>query len=404
MNLAEGLSVSAFDHTFDVAINRQHSWAEKYDARHRLFGRDDVLPLWVADMDFATPTFIHEAIAQHCQQYPVLGYTEIPASVAQVVCDWQYRQNQWQTQPDYVVWLSGVVSGIYIAIQSITQKEDAVMVFTPVYPPFMRSVQNLGRRLITQPLRIDDGFRYQLDFSAIEQSIREQEVKLLLLSHPHNPSGRVWSRAELEQLADICLRHQVVVVSDEVWCDVMLDTAVSHIPFASLSPEVAEQTITLNAPSKAFNIAALHTAFAIISNPHLKQAFRTVQQETRAGEASLFGLVALEAAYSDQGKAWLSELLLYLRHNLTLVDQLAREQLAVKTMPPQASYLLWMHFTDFTDQRALEQFCIHELGLGLSSGTHFGTEGQGFMRLNFALPRDQLAKVFGKREKGVIIK
>lgn len=381
---------------FDQVQNRAESWAEKYDARARLFGRADVAPLWVADMDFATPIFVLEAIQQRCVQHPVLGYTEVPCSVAHSVCDWQMRQHQWKTQSEDVVWLSGVVSGIYLAIQALTQPTDAVMVFTPVYAPFMRSVRHLGRQLVEQPLRIDSDFRYQLDFSAMAQKIITQKVKLLLLSNPHNPSGRVWTRDELQQIAEICLRHGVKIVSDEVWSDLLLDITARHTPFASLSAEVADITITLNAPSKTFNLAALHTAYALIPNPHIRHAFIRQHQHTRAGEASLFGLVALQSVYSDQGKQWLEDLLTYLRHNLDWVDAFVRDQLGVKTMRPEASYLLWMKFDGFASQDELMRYCVDELDLGLSNGTQFGEAGQGFMRLNFALPKDRLVDVLGK--------
>ena len=385
------------DKWFDQLQDREGCWAEKYDLREKLFGRADVAPLWVADMDFATPPFVLEAIQQRCQQYPVLGYTEIPTSLAQVVCAWQLRQHQWEVNAESVVWLSGVVSGIYLSIQAFTQPDDAVMVFTPVYAPFMRSVRHLGRRLVEQPMMIDDQFRYQLDFTAIEQSIITEQIKLLLLSNPHNPSGRVWTKGELQQLADICLRYGVKVVSDEVWSDLLLDSSAKHTPLASLSADIAHQTITLNAPSKTFNLAALHTAYALIPNPQLRQALVRQHQQTRAGEAGLFGLVALQSAYSDAGRGWLTALQNYLRHNLDWVDHYVREHWGVQTMRPEASYLLWMRFDGFVSQDDLMRHCVHELGLGLSNGTQFGDAGKGFMRLNFALSKDQLVKVLAKQ-------
>jgi cystathionine beta-lyase len=373
---------------FDTPINREGTWAEKYDARQALFGRADVQPLWVADMDFATPDFVLDAMRERLA-HPVLGYTQVPLSVAEVVCDWQKSQHGWLTYADDIVWLGGVVSGLYLSVQAFTEPTDGVMVFTPVYPPFMKAVTDCNRQLVRVPL-VNDGIRYQLDFDAIETAIGEYKVKLLLLSNPHNPSGRVWTQAELTQLASLCLRHGVTVVSDEVWSDILLNQSMKHVPFAHLSPEVAAQTITLNAPSKTFNLAAMHTAYAIISNPILRVAFVQRQAKTRASEASLLGLHALQAAYSDDGKRWLADLLNYLRLNLAL----ARSQLdntAIGLMIPDASYLLWLNCSQsFQTQAELVQWCVHDRGLGMSSGTHFGEEGKGFMRLNMAIPQTAL--------------
>ena len=351
--------------------------------------------MWVADMDFATPNMVFDAIQARCQADQILGYIEPSLAPAEAVCAWQKARHQWQVDTDAVVWMSGVVSGIYLAIQTLTQPEDSIMVLTPIYPPFMRSVQHLGRKLVMQPLQLDAHFRYQLDWQGIEDQIRQHRVKLLLLSNPHNPSGRVWTEAELRQLADLCMRHQVAVVSDEVWSDLLLDQTAKHLPFASLSPEIAERTITLNAPSKTFNLAALHTAFALITNSELKQRFVQQQQQTRAGEASLFGLVAVQAVYSEAGRAWLAELLDYLRGNLVLLNTalLAQTSVRIETMPPQASYLLWTRFGDVKDQQAIMRHCTEVWGVGLSSGLGFGEQGRGFMRWNFALPRSRLIEV-----------
>jgi len=375
---------------FDSPIDREGTWAEKYDARLSLFGRADVQPLWVADMDFATPPFVLEAMRARLS-HPILGYTQVPELVAQTVCDWQARQHAWQLELTSVVWLGGVVSGLYLSVQAFTQPQDAVMVLTPVYPPFMKSVTDNDRRLVTVSL-INEENRYQLDFDAIETAMREQSVRLLLLSNPHNPGGRVWSKDELTRLATLCLRYDVKVVSDEVWSDILLNQPVYHVPFASLSADVCAQTITLNAPSKTFNMAAMHTAYAIIPNANLKRAFQRQQAKSRASEASLLGLHGLQAAYSDAGKQWLNELLDYLRGNRELVQSMLAST-DVLPMIPDATYLMWLDFTSrFDTQSALVQWCVNDCGLGLSSGTHFGEAGKGFMRLNMALPRGQLER------------
>jgi cystathionine beta-lyase len=374
---------------FDAIIDREGSWAEKYDARQRLFGRADVKPLWVADMDFATPPMVLDAI-QRRLQHPILGYTEVPVSLAQVVCDWQARQHGWQPHPNDVVWLSGVVSGLYVAIQAYTHVREAVMVFTPVYPPFMRAVTDLERQLIAVPLLLsEDRKHYQLNIAQIEAEIVANHVRLLLLSNPHNPSGRVWSRLELIQLSDICLRYGVVMVSDEIWSDLVINPDVSHVPLASLSDAISQHCITLHSPSKTFNVAALHTAYAMIANETLRTLFVQMQHKTRAGEAGLLGLHALQAVYTDAGAAWLQQLKAYLQGNVALVER-EMKTLGIGLMSPDASYLCWLDFSaDWQQHDALVAWCVAQ-GLGLSSGTHFGAEGALFMRLNIALPRLQL--------------
>lgn len=376
-------------HLFDRVIDRQNTGSEKWDLRQSLYGREDVTPMWVADMDLPTPDFILDAIRQRLQ-HPILGYTHIPLSVAESVCAWQKRQYDCFVVPETVVWLSGVVSGLYVAIQAFTQPDDGVMVFTPVYAPFMRSVKDLGRQLVAVPMRLV-AQQYELDWAQIEQKLAVVTVRLLLLSNPHNPSGRVWTRAELTRLSALCLQHNVLMVSDEVWADVSLDSHHRHIQLASLSEAVAQSTLTLNSPSKAFNCAALHTAYAIISNPNLRASFVKKQQQTRAGEASLFGLCALQAAYSDAGAEWLASMNLYLAHNVQQAAALLTQALPqLRVILPQASYLLWLDFSAyFSDQVALENWCV-EQGLGLSSGVHFGADGKGFMRMNVALPTAQL--------------
>jgi cystathionine beta-lyase len=373
---------------FDTPINREGTWAEKYDARQSLFGRPDVQPLWVADMDFATPDFILDAIRSRLS-HPIMGYTQVPISVAQCVCDWQYCQHGWLPLANDVVWLGGVVSGLYLSVQAFTHPNDAVMVFTPVYSPFMKAVTDNNRQLIAVPL-LNDGTRYQLDFEAIEIAMREYKVKLLLLSNPHNPSGRVWTREELTQLAILCVRYNITVVSDEVWSDIILNQALIHIPFASLSADSAAHTITLNAPSKTFNLAAMHTAYTIISDARLHMIFQQQHAKTRASDASLLGLHALQAAYSIEGKQWLNGLLEYLRTNLALVKSTLTDS-TIRVMMPDATYLVWLDFGQhFNTQAELVNWCVQVCGLGMSSGTHFGEAGKGFMRLNMALPQQQL--------------
>lgn len=381
-------------HQFDQLINRDHSWSEKYDARQRLYGRDDVIPMWVADMDFATPDFVINAIQQRLQ-HPVLGYSQFPTQLKQTVADWQNRQHQWSPPADSVLWLNGVVSGLYLAVQTLTRPGEAVMVFTPIYPPFMKSVTDQNRQLIRQTLSLINN-RYELDFSAIEQKIQTQNVKVLMISNPHNPAGRLWTKAELSQLGEICLRHQVKIVVDEIWADLNHSNQ-PHTPFAAIAHDFANISITLNSPSKAFNLAALHTAYAIIPDPKLRQSFSLTQQQTRAGEPSLFGMIALEAAYSEQGQAWLQDLNRYIGRLVDEAEQFFKPTDMPQLMHPQASYLLWLDCRHIFDNDAeIQAWWLNEAGLALSAGTHFSQDGAGFMRMNIGVPRARLQQTFAQ--------
>jgi len=379
---------------FDQLINRDHSWSEKYDARRRLYGRDDAMPMWVADMDFATPEFVINALQQRLQ-HPILGYSQFPQQLKQTVVDWQTRQHQWTPAADSVLWLSGVVSGLYLAVQTFTRPGDGVMVFTPIYPPFMKSVTDQNRRLVTQALHLINN-RYELDFDAIEQQIQSQQVTLLMISNPHNPAGRLWTQAELSQLGQICLRHQVKLVVDEIWSD-LNHSQQPHIPLAAIATELADICITLNSASKTFNLAALHSAYAIIANPTMRQAFSQTQQQTRAAEPNLFGMIALQAAYSDQGQAWLQDLNRYIGGLVDEAETFFKPADMPQLMRPQASYLLWLDCRHlFANDAEMQAWWLNEAGLALSAGTHFSAAGSGFMRMNIGLPRARLQQAFSQ--------
>ncbi|MDY0137487.1 MAG: PatB family C-S lyase [Thiomicrospira sp.] len=374
---------------FDTPISREHTWAEKYEARSRLFGHTDLRPMWVADMEFASPPFIIQALHQRLN-HPILGYSEYPFALKQQVCDWQNRRFGWSPDPNGLYWLNGVVSGLYTSVQCLTQPNDGVIVFTPIYPPFMRAVSDQGRRLLPCPLQLDSE-GYRIDWPALERLL--SDATLLLLSNPHNPGGQVWSADTLMQLGERCLAHKVKLVSDEIWADLNLNPQRHpHTPLASLSTTIAQHSITLNAPSKAFNLAALQTAYALIPNAHLAQAFSQQQQRTRAAEPNLFGMIALQAAYTDQGEAWLTQQLIpYLNQLVDLAEAELTPNEALHWLRPHASYLLWLDFRQrFQNSEALEHWCYDQAKLGLSPGHHFGEAGRGFMRMNLAMPLSEL--------------
>lgn len=371
------------DIDFNQPISRVGTQAEKLEARQALFGRDDVLPMWVADMDLPTAPFILDALKQRLD-HPILGYTSMPDSVFEAIVGWQSLHG-YQVQADQVVFTHNVANGLFLAVRAFTQPGETVLIQPPIYPPFFKAAELNDRRLAFAPLSLVQG-QYQIDFNAFENQIQQQQVKLFLLCNPHNPSGRVWSGNELRQMADICLKHQVVMVSDEIHSDLVYD-GFQHTPLASLSAEIAQQTVTLSSPGKTFNLAGLQIGYALIANTDLRQAFRQEAHKVKIEDLNLFGLVALEAAYSSMGRVWKRELIKHFQSNIDRLKAFLSEHFPqVTMMRPQASYLVWLDFRDlFSDHQALKHWLINDAKLGLNDGESYGQEGRGFMRINIAV-------------------
>lgn len=387
------------------AIVRAGTHAEKYTLRQTIFGTEDVLPMWVADQDLATPEFVLDALKARLE-HPILGYTSAAPQVYQAIIDWQARHD-YAVDASHIVFTHNVANGFYMAVQAFTRPGDAVLVQTPVYPPFLQAPIVHQRRLVSVPLVLSDSPqpRYHIDFAEFEQTIVQQNVKLFLFCHPQNPSGRVWLKDELERIAAICLRHKVLVVSDEIHSD-LLYPGHTHIPMASLSPAIAANTVTLNSPGKTFNLGGLHIGYALLANPQHKAAYLQVAQSNAINGLNLFALTALQAAYSAQGFTWKQQRLAEFAHNIDHVVAFFAEHFpAVNVMRPEASFLIWLDFSAlFNEQSALKNWLVQHAKLGLNDGETFGQEsGHGFMRLNIAvsfavlqdaLQRLQQAKAF----------
>lgn len=353
-------------------IDRTDTASLKWD-KYR--GRD-ILPLWVADMDFAAPPAVLAAIGERLQ-HGVLGYTNPPDSLVEAVIEYARAHYGWAVEADWFVWLPGLVQGLNLACRAVGQAGDAVLTATPVYPPFLRAPGLAGRELITVPLE-DKGDYWGWDFAKLEAAITPA-TRLLLLCHPHNPVGRAWNRLELDTLLGIARRHNLVVCSDEIHCDLLLDDGLQHTPFASIAPDFASQTITLLAPSKTWNLPGLGCSLALIPDPALRARFRR-EMAGLVPSVNLFGYIAAEAAYRDDGR-WHAELLDVLRVNRALLaDAFAGSPL--KLTIPQATYLAWIDARSIDAENPLPQF--EALGVGLSDGRDFGFPG--YLRLNFGCP------------------
>lgn len=384
---------------FSKLIDRTNTSCFKFDAREKIFGKADVIPMWVADMDFATPPFIIEKMSQRLK-HPVFGYTFRDDEFSDAIRMWMSKRHGWSIDNQWISFAPGIVAGLYHAVQAFTNQGDKVLIQSPVYHPFYYAARQNGRRLVTNPLIQKDG-KYSIDFNHFEDQIKKG-VKLFILCSPHNPVGRVWHKEELIQMAEICLKYNVLIVSDEIHADLIFHPH-KHIPLATLSPEIANQTITFNSASKTFNIAGLTTAYAIISNPQYLKTYNQQLEKNGTNHGNIFGFESLKAAYSPQGEEWLEQLLHYVKQSVDNVDQYLKKNLPkIKLIYPEGTYLLWIDFRELgIPVDKLTSIIVNEAGLGFNSGEIFGPEGQGFQRMNIGCPHDlvneslnRLAKVF----------
>lgn len=385
---------------FDCLISRHGTDSVKYDGRREVFGTDDVLPLWVADMDFAAPPCVTEALAARAA-HPIYGYTRYPDGVYESLIAWLRTQHGWTVERDWIVFTPGVVCALHAVVMAYTESGDGVIVQPPVYHPFFSAVTATGRSLRLNPL-ILDGDRYRFDLDGLER-LAVQGARLLLLCSPHNPVGRVWSRSELVDVLAIAQRHGLVVVSDEIWSDLVYPGR-SHTP-AALVSDGTHPLITAVAPSKTFNIPGLGLSAIIVSDPKLRAALRKTLGFLHVEARNPFSLIAFEAAYRD-GAGWLAVLLGYLSANRDfVVEELARHIPAIKVIPPEGTYLLWLDCRGLGLSDAdLQRFFIHEAHVGLNPGTQFGAAGSGFMRLNIGAPRSLLGEATARMARAARVR
>lgn len=373
-------------YNFDEHVDRTHTNSLKYDGRAMFFGKTDLLPLWVADMDFKTPDFIVDAIKKRAE-HEIFGYTFRPESYTQSIVNWLKRRHNWEIKPEWISFSPGVVAGLTMAIEALSKPGDGVIVQPPVYFPFFDSVKGTGRQMIENPLKLENG-RYYFDLEDLKQKITPT-TKLLLLSNPHNPGGMAWNKEELTALANICLENKIVIISDEIHSDLIFD-GFKHTPLAGISEAIAQNCVICMAPSKTFNTAGLTTSFLIIPNKRHFVAYERVMRLPHLHMGNIFGTIALEAAYTH-GDEWLSQLLKYLQDNYSFLEDFFATNLPqVKVMRPEATYLIWIDFSAFglTDE-ALNQKLI-DAGVGLNRGVQFGKQGSSFMRINIGCTRTTL--------------
>lgn len=384
---------------FDTVPNRRGTNCFKYDFAREMGMPEDVLPLWVADMDFPTAPAVLErlhALAEH----GIFGYTGVKDAYFSAVHNWYAQRFSWETKRSWLVTTPGVVFAIAIAIRAFTQKGDAILIQQPVYYPFANKVTENDRQLVVNPLVLKNG-RYEMDFADMERKIVDYHVKMLLLCSPHNPVGRVWTKEELLRVGEICQKHGVLVVSDEIHADFTY-AGHTHRVFASVKSEFADFTIICTAPSKTFNLAGLQNSNIFIPNRQLRHAYKKELSACGCGGTNCMGMAACQAAY-EAGVDWLEQLKQYLAGNLAYIRQFLREKLPdIALIEPDGTYLVWLDLRKLglTEQQQ-RQLIVQDAKLWLDTGTLFGQGGEGFERINIACPRTTIEQAMQRLEHAV---
>jgi cystathionine beta-lyase len=376
------------ENAFDRVIPRNGTSCLKYDARAEYFGREDVIPLWVADTDFAVPAAVQRALAERAA-HPIFGYTVHPESLHDSLIRWLETRHEWKVERDWIVFCPGVVPSLHASILAYTQPGDAVIVQPPVYAPFLSAPAATGRRLLPNPLRFVDG-RYHFDLAGLERCAAEGG-RMLILCSPHNPVGRVWQQQELQALLEICRRHSITVVSDEIHADLTYP-GTRHVPLARLAQNDVK-VVTAVSPSKTFNIPGLGLSALIVPDKADRAAIGRAFDTLHVGTANPFSIVAFEAAYRE-GAPWLDELLNYLAGTRDHVRRFIRQHLPqIRLIEAEGTYLLWLdcRAMGMSDQQ-LKRFFVQDAGVGLSPGVIFGEQGSGFMRMNIGAPRSVIVQ------------
>ena len=378
---------------FDKITDRRGTNCVKYDAAAEVFGREDVLPLWIADSDFACPPFIVEAVRKRAE-HPVYGYTFQGPEFFRAVTEWVRRRNDWSIESDWIGFTPGVVAGFSLAIQALTEEGDGVLIQPPVYPPFAKMTRMNNRKVVNNPL-VWDGEKYVIDFDDFEAKLKESKV--FLMCNPHNPTGRVFTREELRRMGDLCVEHDVRIISDEIHSDLILKPH-RHTHIASLSDEIARQTITFIAPSKTFNVAGLAASVSIIPDESVRRRFSRQADLAGASHGNLFGTTALVAAY-EQGDEWLDGFMVQMGKNARYIVDFLRERIpSVRAYVPESTYLMWLDFRAWGLSPEELFRVLVDAGLGLSDGKDFGEEGVGFMRINIATSPEVLEEAMKRLE------
>ena len=385
-------------YNFDIKMERRGTNCEKWDFLEEEFGKKDLLALWVADMDFPAPPEVLDALHKKIDE-GALGYPIAPDSLLNAITGWQKDRHGWEIGRDAVTWAPGVVAGLAFSLMAYTKPGDGVIIQTPVYPPFYSTISESGRKIVKNPLKRQNG-RYVMDLEGLEKLVTPT-CRTLILCSPHNPVARVWSREELEALAEVAERKDMIIISDEIHQDLVYSDA-KHISIASLSEEMSSRTVTFVAPSKTFNIAGMNSSVALIPDEKLRARYVSVLNRLHLSSLSILGLTAMETAYA-KCSGWLDELMVYLEENRDMTERFIRERMPKAKMDhPEGTYVFWIDFRGYGfDSEKLMDFLVNEAGVALNNGRNFGTEGDGFARINIGTNREMLKEALEKIAKAL---
>jgi cystathionine beta-lyase len=383
---------------FDEPAGREGTDCIKYDRREETFGVKDIIPMWVADMDFNTPDFIVESLQKRLEHH-IYGYSFRSSEYFQSMISWIKTRHNWTVEKEWISFSPGIVPALNFCTLAFTQAGDNIIVQPPVYFPFFSAAESHGRNLIYNRLTESEG-KWDMDYNSLIAGI-DSKTKMIIISNPHNPVGRVWTPEELNNLADICLKNNILIISDEIHCDLVLP-GFTHTPMASLSEKIAENTVTLIAPSKTFNLAGLSTSSVIIKNPVLRKSFNRIVDNLHVGNGNIFGNTASIAAYAN-GHKWLDALLDYIDNNIEFVKDYCGKMIPeIIPVQPEATYMIWLDCRRFgMSGKDLQNFFVHKAGVGMNEGSTFGPGGEGFMRMNIGTTHQTVMKAMEQIERAV---
>lgn len=386
------------NYNFDEVIERKGSGAIKVDLLKERFGKEDLIPMWVADMDFRTGEFITEALIKRCE-HGIFGYTATPEEYYSSIIQWVEKRHEWKIDREWIEYIPGIVKGIAFCVMNFTSPEDKVIIQPPVYYPFRLVPEMHDRKIVNNPLKEENGV-YKMDLDHLK-SVIDKDCKMLILCNPHNPAGLTWDHETLKELAAICAEHKILVVSDEIHSDMAL-FGNQHIPFASVSEEAKNNSITFMAPSKTFNIAGIVSSFCVIPDQKIRKSFFKFLHSSELASPHLFATIASIAAYT-KGEEWLEQMIQYIEKNILFVENFIQENIpSIKTIRPQASFLIWLDCRELNlTQEKLVSLFIDGAGLALNDGSTFGKEGKGFMRMNIGCPLSTIEKALNKLKNAV---
>jgi cystathionine beta-lyase len=388
---------------FDRIIDRSKSTSAKWDKKvlEKRFGDPDLIAMWVADMDFQAPQPIIDTLVETAE-YGIFGYSIIPPSFYEAVLSWFKRRYGWEIDRKWISQTPGVISALDVAVNAFCNPGDKVIVQNPVYYPFYRVIENNGCRILLNPLKLFNS-RYTMDFEDLKKKVEDPRAKMIILCNPHNPIGRVWTKEELKQLGEICIKNEILVVSDEIHCDLILP-GYKHTNFTNINNEFAQNSITCTSTSKTFNLAGLRISNIVIPNPKIRQTFVNTQANLGVGGANLFAVAAMETAYKHETcEKWLNALLIYLKGNLDFLKDYIQENIPqIKVIETEGTYLVWLDFRELGyEPKELEKFMREKAKLALDEGYIFGQGGEGFERINIACPRSTLEQALNRIKEAI---